>query len=68
MQLNGNRSVAEMCGRPAPEPLNPIGVGIVGRCIEEQSMYEVGLRQLQQEETGDQDILTLQQTRITVAA
>ena len=35
---------------------------------EEQSTYEAGLRQLQQEETGDQDILTLQQTRTTVAA
>ena len=35
---------------------------------EEQATYEAGLRQLQQEETGDQDILTLQQTRTTVAA
>ena len=35
---------------------------------EEQVMYEVGLRQLQQEETSDQDILALQQTRTTVAA
>ena len=35
---------------------------------EEQAAYEVGLRQLQQEETGDQDILTLQQTRTTITA
>ena len=35
---------------------------------EEQATYEAGLRQLQQEETSDQDILTLQQTRTTVAA
>jgi hypothetical protein len=60
--------IGDFPARPAPEPLNPIGVGIVSRCIEEQSTYEAGLRQLQQEETGDQDILTLQQTRITVAA
>jgi predicted RNase H-like nuclease (RuvC/YqgF family) len=35
---------------------------------EEQATYEAGLRQLQQEETGDQDIVILQQTRTTVAA
>ena len=35
---------------------------------EEQATYEAGLRQLQQEETSDQDIVTLQQTRTTVAA
>ena len=35
---------------------------------EEQAAYEAGLRQLQQEETSDQDIVTLQQTRTTVAA
>jgi hypothetical protein len=34
---------------------------------EEQATYETGLRQLQQEETADQDILTLQQTRTTFA-
>ena len=35
---------------------------------EEQAAYEAGLRQLQQEETGDQDILTWQQTRTAIAA
>ena len=35
---------------------------------EEQATYEAGLRQLQQEETSDQDIVLLQQTRTTVAA
>jgi predicted RNase H-like nuclease (RuvC/YqgF family) len=35
---------------------------------EEQTTYEAGLRQLQQEETSNQDIVLLQQTRTTVAA
>ena len=35
---------------------------------EERATYEEGLRQLQQEETNDQDIVILQQTRTTVAA